>query len=160
MKNLHLLSQLHCLHCLPLPLRVEQPGVPPGALLAGPQPDGLTPRQLGRGQGALVRQRADGLALDLAAVLPLLEGRDVDVAHRVGHPQQRLEVGHEVDVLVSGQGLVHPVLELLHEALVGVEPEGGEGEGEGRPVGAVVPREVVLQQRAELLRVLEAFRAS
>ena len=37
------------------------PGVPPGALLAGPQPDGLGPRQLGRGQGALVRQRIDGL---------------------------------------------------------------------------------------------------
>ena len=68
-----------------------------------------------------------------AFVLPLLEGADVAVADGVGHPEERLIVGHEVHVIVAGQRLVHPVLKHLHEVLVGLEPEGGEGEGERGP---------------------------
>ena len=66
-----------------------------------------------------------------------------------------MEVGDKVDIVVPGQGLVHPVLKHLQEALVGVEPEWCEGQGEGSSVGIVVSVEVVLQQGLELVCVLD-----
>ena len=136
-------------------LRVEQPGISLGTLLTSPQSDCFSVGQLRWCERTLVGKRTVWLTLHLALVpLPLFKCCNVHWADWTCHPEQRLVVGDEVDILVPGQGPVHPLLKLLNKALVGVEPEWCEGEGERRSVGGVVTLEVVLKQCSELISVL------
>ena len=64
-------------------------------------------------------------------------------------------VGDKVDILVSGQGPVHPILKHLHKSLVGAQPEWSEGERQRSSVAGVVTLKVVLEQGAELVSVLD-----
>ena len=81
---------------------VEQPGVVVGALEARVQAEGLS-RQLSGGQRAGVGQRAVGLALDVALLLPLgviAESRHVDgVLHPLDHLKQTNHVTLDTTVL-------------------------------------------------------------
>ena len=57
----------------------------------------------------------------------------------------------EVDVVVLGADLVHPVPDGPGELGVGLQPGSVEAERERGPVGGVVPLQVVLEERLELL---------
>ena len=109
------------------------------------KPQGL-PRQLSGGQGARVGKTAQGLTLHCTLLLPLLKIPQRHCAGGVLHPLDDLELGGEVNVVVGGGNEGHPLVQHLGEALVGDEPGGVEGEGEGGSVGAVVTLEVVVQQ--------------
>ena len=109
------------------------------------QSQGL-PRQLAGGEGAGVGKTAQGLALDRALALPLFEIPQGHCARWVLHPLDDLELGDEIDVVVGGGNVGHPFVEDLGESLVGDQPGGVEGEGEGGPIGAVVTLKVVVQQ--------------
>ena len=56
--------------------------------------------------------------LYLAIFLPVLKSWNILIPGGIGDPQQRLIVGDKVDIVVSGQGLVHPVFKHLHKPLV------------------------------------------
>jgi len=62
-----------------------------------------------------------------------------------------LKLGDKVDIVVGGEDVAHPLAEGVVESLVGGEPGGVEGQGEGRLVRRVVTLEVVLQHRTELV---------
>ena len=109
------------------------------------QSQGL-PGQLAGGEGTRVGKTAQGLALDCALALPLLEVSEGHCASWVLHPLDDLELGDEVDIVVGGGNVGHPFVEDLGESLVGDQPGGVEGEGEGGPIGAVVTLKVVVQQ--------------
>lgn len=68
---------------------VEDPGVVVGALHASEQSQGLS-GQLPGGQGASVGQRAEGLSLDVALLLPLLEVAQRRQLGGVLHPLDNL----------------------------------------------------------------------
>lgn len=109
------------------------------------QPQGLS-RQLSGCQGARVGQAAEGLALHSALSLPLLKVPERHSSCGVLHPLDNLELGGEVNVIVSGGNVGHPLVEDVSEALVGDQPGGVKGEGEGSSVGAIVSLKVVVQQ--------------
>ena len=127
-----------------LPRRIEYPGVVGGAGLAGVQAVCL-PGQLAGGQGAGVGQRAVGLPLHSALLLPVGEIPQSLAACRILDPLQNLELEytyksvlyfgsykvdlqpcHEVGVGVGGQYVVHPLLEHVQEPLVSDQPGGFE----------------------------------
>ena len=97
----------------------------------------------------LLRQRRPSSSYRLsrgrARGLPLLEIPQRHCAGGVLHPLDDLELGGEVNVVVGGGNEGHPLVQHLGEALVGDEPGGVEGEGEGGSVGAVVTLKVVVQ---------------
>ncbi len=68
-----------------------------------------------------------------------------------------LKFGDKVNVVVGGEDMTHPLAESVVEALVGDEPGGVEGEGEGGLVRRVVSLEVVLQHRPKLVPVLQCL---
>ena len=121
------------------------PGVVVGALDACVQPQGLS-RQLSGCQGARVGQAAEGLTLHRALALPLLEVPERHSSRGVLHPLDNLELGGEVNVIVGGGNVGHPLVEDVSEALVGDQPGWVEREGEGSSVGAIVSLKVVVQQ--------------
>jgi hypothetical protein len=133
---------------------VEEPGVVVRALEAGVQAEGLS-GQLSRGQGAGVWQRAVGLTLHIAFVLPfgvITEGSDV---HGVLHPLDNLKLGNKVDITLSGKFISDPFLENLRESLVNLKPTGVEAQTEWGPVGAVMSLEVVFEEAFELSRFVQ-----
>merc|ERR1719209_1629857 len=115
------------------------------AFNAGVQSQGL-PRQLAGGEGARVGKTAQGLALDCTTALPLLEIPEGHCARWVLHPLDDLELGDEVDIVVGGGNVGHPLVEDLGESLVGDQPGGVEGEREWCTVGAIMTFKVVVQQ--------------
>lgn len=90
------------------------------ALHAGVQADGLA-GQLPGGQGAGVGQRAEGLSLDVALLLPGGEVPDGGELRGGLHPLQDLSHGHEVDVVLA-EDLVHPLHQGVQVVLVETEP--------------------------------------
>ena len=82
-----------------LPRRIEYPGVVGGAGLAGVQAVCL-PGQLAGGQGAGVGQRAVGLTLHVALLLPLAEVSQGGHLSGVLHPLDNLLDG-TLDILLD-----------------------------------------------------------
>ena len=76
--------------------------------------------------------------------------RHVGAGDGIYHPEDELEVGGEVDVLVDGQHLIHPVGDHVHKVGVLHQPGGVEGEGQGRLVGLVVAAEVVHEEGVQV----------
>ena len=65
--------------------------------------------------------------------------------------EKYLQLGDKVNVVVGGEDMTHPLAEGVVEALVGDEPGGVEGEGEGGLVRRVVTLKVVLKHRPKLV---------
>ena len=84
-------------------------------------------------------------ALPVSA-LPLLAVPEGHGASWVLHPLNDLELSGEVDIVVGGGNVGHPLVEDVSEALVGDQPGWVEREGEGSSVGAIVSLKVVVQQ--------------
>merc|ERR1719427_555141 len=98
--------------------------------------------------------RAERLALHRALLLPLLEVSKCLRPGWVLHPLHYLELSDKVDIIVGGEYVVHPAVQHFCETLIGDEPGRVERKTDGRLVTAVVTFEVVLEQAAELVLVV------
>ncbi len=98
--------------------------------------------QLPRRQWARVGQRAVGLTLHVALLLPLGEVAQRRQFRGVLHPLDDLKHCDEVDV-VAIDHLIDELDELLDETLVLLEPGRMEVQAEGSAIAAKVPVEVV-----------------
>ena len=129
---------------------IQDPGVVVGALHAGVESQGLA-GQLPRGHGAGVGQRAEGLAVGIAGLLPLLEVPDGVDGDGVLHPLDGLHMVDKVDVVVLDDRLVDPLANGLDKVGIALKPSSVEAERKRSSVGGVMSVEIVLEEVQELL---------
>lgn len=132
---------------------VQQPRVGVGALHAGEETESFA-GQFSGVQRAGVGQRAEGLALDVALLLPLLEVAQRVELGRVLHPLDDLQHRDEENV-ISSQHLFDKLDQLFAVFFLRFQPRCVEVEAERCAVAIVVTVEVVAQKTSELLAALD-----
>lgn len=130
---------------------IQNPGVVVGAFNASVKPEGFS-GEFSCVQGARVRQRAVGLALNITILLPFTEISERCQVSGLLHPLNNLEHGNKVDI-ISVDHLRDKLDQLLLESLVGLQPGGVEVQTEGSPVGAEMSVKVVTQHSTKLISV-------
>lgn len=129
--------------------RIQDPGIVVGALHAREQTQGLA-GQLAGCQRACVGQRAVGLSLNIALLLPFLEVTQRVELCGILHPLDDLQVGHKEHV-VAAEHLLDELNQLVAVLLLRLKPRGMEVQTQRSTVAIVVTVEVVTQKTCELI---------